>query len=350
MKTNMNDTRNSYYFLPVALAASLVLVYFIAKPFLGPLILASVFAFLFQPIYQSFLRDLKGSESVAAFLTTVVAIILVLIPTTILGTQIFKESSQLYQSLTSEGSTTFADSFDGIINRARDVFPIPESFELNVDQYAKQGLELLILNFGAVFSSLAKMVLNAFVFLTAFYFFLKDGHTLKDYFVALSPLPDRNDELLVSRLKLAVSASMKGSLAIGLIQGVLTGIGFAIFGVPNPALWGGVAAVASFLPGFGTALIIVPAIIYLFASGNTFGATGLLIWGTIAVGMVDNFLGPRLMGKGMQLHPLSVFISVLGGLSFFGPLGFLLGPLAMSVCMALIDIYFSLQPGANRAA
>lgn len=343
----MDKNQYSYYFLLLALGASCLIVYFIAKPFLGPLILAAVFAFLFQPIYQKFLHYLKKRESLAALATTVLAIILIIIPIALLGTQIFRESSQLYQSLVSEGGG-FKESIRDIIGRVRAVLPFPEDFELDFGQYAKQGLEVLIQNFGAVFSSFAKILLNAFVFLTAFYFFLKDGSRLKNYFVTLSPLDDADDEFIVSRLKAAVSAAVKGNLAIGLIQGALTGIGFTIFGVPNAALWGGVAAVAAFLPGIGTALVITPAIIFLFLTGNTFGGIGLLIWGVTAVGLVDNFLGPKLVGRGMQLHPLVVFIAILGGMAFFGPLGFLLGPLAMSVCLALIDIYSSLKVRENK--
>ncbi len=338
----MDKKHQSHYFLFIALSVSIVVVYFIIKPFLGPLILAAVFAFLFQPIYKKFLNYLKKRESVAAFSTTIVAIFLILLPISILGTQIFKESSQLYQTLTSENNN-FVSSMEEILNRTRAVLPIPADFKLDFGQYAKQGLEVLIQNFGAVFSSFAKIIINAFVFLTAFYFFIKDGNRLKNYFVDLSPLDDTDDEFIVSRLKSAVSAAMKGNLAIGIIQGALTGIGFAIFGVPNPVLWGGVAAVAAFLPGIGTALVITPAIIFLFLTGNTFGGVGLLVWGVTAVGLVDNFLGPKLVGRGMQLHPLAVFIAVLGGLVFFGPLGFLLGPLAMSVCLALFDIYSSLK-------
>jgi predicted PurR-regulated permease PerM len=339
----MDKKHHSHYFLLLALVASIVVVYFIAKPFLGPLILAAVFAFLFQPIYQKCLNYLKNRESWAAFLTTITAIILVLLPISFLGTQIFKESSQLYQSLVHEGGDGFVGSLENLLNQTRTILPIPADFELNFGQYAKQGLEILIQNFGTVFSSLAKILLNAFVLLTAFYFFLKDGHRLKNYFVALSPLEDTDDEFIVSRLKSVMSAAMKGNLAIGIIQGVLTGIGLAIFGVPNAALWGGVAAIAAFLPGIGTALVITPAIIFLFLTGNTFGGVGLLVWGVTAVGLIDNFLGPKLVGRGMQLHPLAVFIAVLGGMAFFGPLGFILGPLAMSVCMALIDIYASLK-------
>jgi len=338
----MNKNNHSHYFLLIALAASLAIVYFIAKPFLGPLILAAVLAFLFQPIYQRVLNYLKKRESLAAFSTTLIAVILVLLPVALLGTQIFKESTQLYQSLTSE-ENGLETSIWVALDQIRGIFPIINNIELDFSRYVKQGLEVLVQNFGVVFSSFAKILLHAFVFLTAFYFFLKDGSKLKNYFVALSPLRDADDELVVSRLKTAVSAAIKGNLTIGLIQGFLTGIGFAIFGVPNAALWGGVAAVAAFLPGIGTALVILPAIIFLFLTGNTFGGFGLLAWGLIAVGLVDNFLGPKLVGHGMQLHPLAVFIAVLGGLAFFGPLGFLLGPLAISVCLALIDIYFSLK-------
>ncbi len=338
----MEKNTHSHYFLLLALSAACLVVYFIAKPFLGPLILATVFAFLFQPIYKKFLQYFKKRESLAALATTTLAIVFIVIPLALLGTQIFKQSSELYLSLTS-GSGGFESLFKKIIDWAHSTFPVLATIELDFAQYAKQALAAMIQNLGAVFSSFAHLLLNAFLFLTAFYFLLKDGNKLKNYFVALSPLNDSDDEFILSRLKSGVSAAIKGNLAIGLIQGVLTGIGFAVFGVPNAALWGGVAVVAAFLPGLGTALVITPAIIYLFITGNTFGGIGLSVWGLIAVGMIDNFLGPKLVGRGMQLHPLAVFVAVLGGMSFFGPLGFLLGPLAVSMCLALADIYFSLN-------
>ena len=340
----MDHTKHySLYFLLLCLAASLVVVYFIIRPFFGPLILAAVFALLFQPLYQQFLHLMRKRAAWAALTTTTIAIILVLLPITLLGSQILKESSQLYQTLVGGDSNSFIESIENSLNQVSARFPIPQDFKLDFSQYARQGLEALIQNLGAIFSSFAKIFLNAFVFLASLYFFLKDGRRLKNYLVALSPLADSNDEFIVSRLKLAVSAAVKGNLVIGLIQGTLTGIGFALFGVPNAVLWGTVTAIAALLPGIGTALVIIHAIIFLFFVGNTFGATGLFVWGVTAVGLVDNFLGPKLIGRGMRLHPLAVFLAVLGGLAFFGPLGFLLGPLAMSLSLALIDIYFSLK-------
>lgn len=339
----MNYNQQTSFFLLFCLTAALVVLYFIIKPFLAPLVLAAVFAFLFQPIYQKLLRFTKQRAGLAAFMATVTAMILVVLPIAFLGALIFKESSQLYQALASEDRSGLIEMVKNAADRIRATLSVSELFELNFSQYARQVLEVLVQNLGALFSSFAKILLNAFVFLIAFYFFLKDGRKLKDYFVALSPLSDKDDELIVSRLESAVSATVRGNLVIGLIQGTLTGIGFALFGVPNAVLWGSVAAIMALVPGIGTALVITPAIIFLFLTGNTFGGVGLLAWGLTAVGLVDNILGPKLVGRGMQLHPLAVFLAVLGGMAFFGPLGFLLGPLAMNVCLGLIDIYFSLK-------
>jgi predicted PurR-regulated permease PerM len=182
----------------------------------------------------------------------------------------------------------------------------------------------------------------------ALYYLLKDGYKLKNYLLALSPLDDSNNNFIINRIRLAVFSVVKGNLLIGLIQGTLTGIGFALFGVPNPVLWGGVASIAALIPSIGTAIVITPAIIFLFVSGNNVGAGGLLVWGIIVVGLVDNFLGPKLVGSSMRLHPLVTFLAVLGGLAFFGPLGILLGPLVLSIFLVLVEIYFSLKEQEER--
>lgn len=335
--------KHSLYFLLIALAVAIVLVYLIVEPFLSPLILAAIFAFLFQPLYRRLKRVFGGGGGLASGITTALAIVIILLPLALLGIQILKESGQMYESVVVSGRDNFILAFGNITDQIKAIIPIPVDLKLNLSQYLERGLGALIQNLGAIFSSLAKLLLNAFVFLIAFFFFLKDGHRLKNYFVALSPLADQDDELIASRLKLAIISVVKGNLAIGLIQGALTGVGFTLFGIPHAVLWGSVAAIAALIPGIGTALVLLPAIIFLFSIGETARGVGLLIWGFTAVGLIDNILGPKLVGQGMRLHPLAVFISVLGGLTFFGPLGFLLGPLTVSFCLALIDIYFSLK-------
>jgi len=214
------------------------------------------------------------------------------------------------------------------------------SFDLN--QYLKQGAAWLIQNFAAIFSNFAGALLNFFIFIVAFYYLLKDGQKLKKIIIDVSPLTDIEKETILNKLKLSVNSVIKGNLVIAVIQGILTSMGLTIFGVPNAILWGMAAAITSLIPGIGTSLVILPAILYLFLKGQPVNAAGLIIWGVVAVGLIDNFLGPRLIGKGMRLHPLLVILAVLGGAAFFGPIGFLLGPLTLSLFLTLFDIYFYL--------
>src|SRR6185295_6432156 len=123
---------------------------------------------------------------------------------------------------------------------------------------------------------------------------------------AVSPLADNYDEKIFKKLKQAIRSVVVGSLVVGVIQGTLTGLGFFIFGVPNPALWGSIAVVAALIPGIGTSLVLIPGILYLFFVSTHLHALGLLIWGILAVGLIDNLLGPMLVNRGVHIHPFLI--------------------------------------------
>ncbi|MEK7150625.1 MAG: AI-2E family transporter [Patescibacteria group bacterium] len=340
----MSEHKQELYFLLVALFGTFILAFWIFQPFLYALVLAMVFATVFQPLYKKVVKYTRGNRGLSALITVLAAVVLIFTPVVFLGMQVFKEAQQLYASLL-EGSGK--DAVLNIFNIAQDIFqkyfPGAQEGSFNIDQYLKQGLSWLLQHLGFVFESLARIVISSLLFLIALYYLLKDGQKLKATIISLSPLSDADDEAVSQKLGLAVSSVMKGSLLIALIQGMLTSIGFAIFGIQNVVLWGSVAAVAALIPGVGTSLVIGPAILYLFLKGDIVSGAGLTVWGIVAVGLIDNFLGPKLVGRGMKLHPLIVLLSVLGGIGFFGPIGFLLGPLVMSLFFALLDIYSSLM-------
>ena len=191
---------------------------------------------------------------------------------------------------------------------------------------------------------MASFFLSLFIFFIALYYLLRDGVSLKNLIISYSPLRDSYDETVFDKLELAVNSVVRGNLTIACIQGVLSGLGFWLFGVPNAVLWGAVTAIAALVPGLGTALIFTPLIIYLFLTGHSAAAAGLAMWGALAVGFIDNMLGPRLIGQGIKLHPLLVLLSVLGGITFFGPIGIFMGPLALSLLFAFLTIYTSSVP------
>jgi predicted PurR-regulated permease PerM len=126
---------------------------------------------------------------------------------------------------------------------------------------------------------------------------------------------------------------------VALLRGVFTALGFFFFGIPNPVLWGAIAGIAGLIPAIGIIVVFVPAILFTFyASGLPF-ALGLLVWGLLVVGLIDNVLAPRMVGKGMQVHSLFVLLAIFGGISYFGPLGIFLGPLTLSLLFALLSVY-----------
>ena len=155
--------------------------------------------------------------------------------------------------------------------------------------------------------------------LFALFYLLRDGGKFKRALISLSPLIDSYDEKIIQKVKQAIKSVVAGSLVVSLAQGISTGLGFYIFGVPNPALWGSFAVVSALIPGFGTSLVLIPGILYLFIESTQIHAIGLLIWGALAVGLVDNVLGPMLVNRGVQIHPFIILLSVMGGLVFFGP-------------------------------
>ena len=336
----MNNLKPQFYFLLIVLSITMALSFFILRPFLFAIVLALVFSIIFQPLYAKMLKYTLKHQGLAAFLTTIIIVALIFTPLVFLAIQILQEAKDLYVSLlTGGGKDSLLNVFNKLAYVSHDYFPDAGEISANIDQYLRQGLSWLLNNLGVFFSNFANMMVTAFLFIISLYYLLKDGRELRKKVVALSPLRDIDDEAIIRKLELAVSSVIKGNFLIAFIQGVLTAIGFTIFGIPNAVLWGTVAAIAALIPSIGTALVLIPAIIFLFISGQVFSAIGLLLWGSLAVGLIDNFLGPKLIGRGMHLHPLLVLFSVLGGIVFFGPIGFVLGPIVLSLLFALLDIY-----------
>jgi len=337
------DTLRPYFLLAILFAA-LALVFFIFMPFLAPLAMAAVFAVILRPVYNRLLSYTGSHHGLASIGTLLFALVCILVPLGLVVGQIVVEARGLYTTLTSgEGLVVVqgvAESAAALISQAVPGVTLSvETIMTDLEAYARRALEIIISNLGGLLSSATGFLLNLFIFFIALFFLLKDGPALKRKVIELSPLYDTDDQLIFDRLGLAINSVVKGSLLIALIQGALATAGYFFFGVPNAVLWGTTTAVAALIPGVGTALVLGPVVFYLFVTGALPQALGLLIWGALAVGLIDNMLGPKLIGRGAQLHPLLILLSVLGGLAFFGPAGLFLGPLSVSLFLAILSIH-----------
>ena len=341
---NAHTAQNFFIGLLIAIA---VLAIFIFLPFLSPLVFAVSLAVIFGPVYRYLLKNFfKGKEKStgAAFITLLLVILIVLIPGFFIITKMYREIQDMYYYLTEESGRSAVIAFlnSASAEGSNILFNAFQGFSfdtLNVTDYLQKAVEWAFGNVDMLFTSVAKVLIQIFITFFALFYFLRDGKEFKKHIIFLSPLIDTDDERIFYKLEQAVYSIVGGSLVVSVVQGILTGIGFALFHVPEPAVWGSIAAVAALIPGVGTSLVLVPGIIYLFATGSTPQAIGLLIWGLLAVGLIDNLLGPLLINKGIKIHPFIILLSVLGGLSFFGVVGFILGPLVLAFLFALLEIY-----------
>jgi predicted PurR-regulated permease PerM len=335
----MEKSKPRLYFLFILLLGVSILAFFILQPFLYALILAVVFAVVCQPLYLFILKKFKGRATLASLATILLLLVFIFAPLFILSWQIFQEGQLLYSFFFDNFSDTSLASWSSFLEqKLADFLPALSNVPVDLSLYFEKSLNFFLGNLATIFLNSTKFITNLFVFLFALYYLLRDGEKLKSALIKISPLTKEDDEVILTKITLAVNSVIKGSLLLAVIQGLISALGFVLFGVPNPVLWGMAAAVGSLVPAVGTALVIVPAIIFLFLKGQVLASLGLFLWGGVLVGLSDNFLRPYLVGKGSNLHPLIVLLSVLGGLSFLGPTGFILGPLVATLFLVLLDI------------
>lgn len=333
----MNATAQARYktvFFSMVFVCFAILSALIFWPFLTPLALAGIVSILVYPVYKKILKTIK-SDSVASLVTIALLVILILAPLAIITNQIISEAQNLYSSVTS-GDSISVDFITTKIEVAVQKY-VPD-FKFNTREYLSSFASWIVDRLGGIFSGTLDLVVKFALSIVALFYFLRDGDQFKKQIIALSPLSDDKDKFISDSLKASINSVLMGSLAVALVQGVLSGIGFALFNVPNATLWGTVAGVAALVPGIGTALVWIPAVIYLFFYGSTGIWIAQLVWSVVLVGLIDNFLAPFIINKGVNIHPLLILFSILGGLQFFGAEGFLLGPIVVGLLFALIRI------------
>jgi len=331
--------KEKVFFISLFFAALLV-NFLIFLPYLGAILVGGVFTILVRPLYRKLCRILGDKEEMAAFLTVCIVLVLILAPLIFLGSQVIIETEKLYASVAKNGNLLKISEH---VTRAIEDWFAPfapgDSLVFNVNIILEKMANWIFIRTASLFGSAFRLMVNLLLSLITLYYFLKEGHALKQWLHRIVPMADKQETAIMERLEQVAGGVVRGSLLIGLLKGILTGIGFALFGVPNAALWGSVAIIASLVPGIGTALVIVPAVVFLFNTDHLIGAVGLSLWGALIVGLIDNILNPILIGKAGRIHPLLVLFSVLGGITVLGPIGFIAGPLLTSLLLALFDIY-----------
>jgi predicted PurR-regulated permease PerM len=312
------------------------LVWEMVTPFVSALALSAIIVTICYPLYIRVLKRTPWqNQTLAALCTTLIVLLIVIIPLFLITSALVNEAVSVYK-LVNEEQIGVEDTLQSVELSIQRYFP---AFEMNVTEYLRQSASWLASNLGAIFAGTASTIFLFFISMIGAFYLFRDGRLFTKQLVKISPLPDTQDEVIMKRLALAVRSVATGTILIALIQGTLTAFGLWLFGFERAILWGVVAAFGALIPSVGTTVVFVPAIIYLIVNGMYLHAIGVAIWGVVAVGLIDNLLGPYLMSRGNKMHPFLILLAVLGGISVFGPIGFIVGPVLVSLFMVLLELY-----------
>lgn len=325
------------------LAGALVVI---VRPFLEAMLWSMLLAFLLYPAQRVLGRRLGGRFALTAVVLTVVTAIVLIAPLPLLAVAFASQARELFgrmQRLVSESGISGAGDVLAIpiVSRAlRWVEPLVPISGEQVQGWLASGAQALLQGLVAVSGSFVVGALNALVGLgiTLFllFFFLRDGGEMVAGAVRLIPMSPARRGHLVDHIAAVIRAVVFGSLLTALVQGVLVGVGFALVGLPSPVVFGAVAAVTALVPLIGTALVWVPAAGVLLVQGRWVAALFLLGWGVGVVSSADNIVRPLFISGRAQISTLPVFLGLLGGVSAFGPIGLVVGPVVVALTLALV--------------
>ncbi len=325
-----------YTFFFGALALVTYLAWQIFAPFITALALAAIIVVISYPLNDFMVRRVVRNRSVAALLSTITVFCIVVVPILLVSTLLVNEFFAFYRSLDTATPLTIDSSIDQLENRLEVYVP---GIDINVSEQIKSTVSWFTLHIGSIFAGTVSFLVTLMVALFGAFYLFKDGQRFVEWIIKVSPLSDVEDRVILMRVVRSVRSVATGTLLVAILQGISAAVGFSLFGIDRAILWGTVAAIGAVLPGIGTSIIMVPAIVYLFYTGNVSDAVGLAVWMVAAIVVIDNILSPYLMSRGNNLHPFVVLVSILGGVSLFGPIGFILGPVIISLLLVLLELY-----------
>jgi predicted PurR-regulated permease PerM len=345
----VNGADDRFYPRVFALVTAALLagaLFVIVRPFLEAILWSMLLAFLLSPAQRALTGLLGGRAPLSAILLTVLTAVVLIAPGPLLAVAFARQARELFargQKLVAESGIAGAGDLleiplvSRVIRWAETMAPVSAD---QIHDWLASGAQALLQGLVAVSGAFVVGALNALVGLgiTLFllFFFLRDGDRMVATAVGLIPMAAERRSHLVDHIAAVIRAVVFGSLLTALVQGLLVGVGFAVVGLPSPVVFGAVAAVAALIPLIGTALVWVPAAGVLFLQGRWIAGLLLLGWSVAVVSSADNVVRPLFISGRAQISTLPVFLGLLGGVTAFGPIGLVVGPVVVALTLALL--------------
>jgi predicted PurR-regulated permease PerM len=326
-------------------------------PYFGAIFWAAILAILFTPLYRWLLTDTRRRPTLAALVTLTVIVLIVILPSIVITAILLEQAVDAYQRVQS-GQLDIAHSLQAIlaalptwVTGMLDRFGLTSVADIQDRLSAGLGRSLKFfasqaLNFG---QNALEFVVAFFIMLYLLFFLLRDGRPLRSRASDAIPLSRELQHELSRRFTTVIRATIKGNIVVAIVQGALGGLAFWFLDIRGSLLWAVLMALLSLLPAVGTALVWLPVAIYLIATGQTWQGAGLIAYGVVVIGLVDNVLRPLLVGKDTKMPDYLVLLSTLGGLAAFGFSGFVIGPIIAAMFIAVWDTVAAERTEIERA-
>ena len=332
-------------YLLILLLLITVLFFNVIKIFVVTILLAAVFTALFYPLFEKLMEMSRNNRTSSAFACCLVLLLGLLIPIYVLADLVSGEAIDLYNTAAPKIREIIDKGDEGILGKIKEN-SLVQRFNLDTINW-QDSFQDIAKNTGSIIATVInktsrgtfQVITDLFITLFTMFYFFRDGDRLIKRLKYLSPLDDKHEDDLIDRFVSISRATIKGTLVIGIIQGFLGGLTFWIFGIGSPILWGVVMALLSVIPLVGSWLVLYPAAIIQLIVGNIFSGIGIILIAAIIISNVDTVLRPRLVGRDTGMHDLMIFFSTLGGISLFGIMGFIIGPVIAVFFLTILDIY-----------
>ncbi len=310
--------------------------------FIGPVFWAAVLAVIFNPLQRQLEQIVGGRKTQAALISLLLIVLVVFLPLVLLGVAVSQEALALYKRI-QDGSVDLQEYVLRLNPLLRDLSVRlgiePGSIQQRIYQAAGVAAQTIATQAVVVGQNVLSVVAKTALMLYLLFFFLRDGDNLLTVLGDAIPMGENRQRTLFARFASVTRATLKGSLLIGLVQGALGGLLFLVLGLRAPVFWGVVMAMLSLIPLVGPAIVWGPAAIYLIVTGSITKGIILAAGGALVVGTADNILRPVLVGRETRMPDYMVLLSTLGGLSVFGPAGFVAGPVLAALFLSVWDMF-----------
>jgi predicted PurR-regulated permease PerM len=318
----------------IILAVLVVLSFFLLRPILLSIIVGIILAFLFTPVYNWLVKKIK-MPNLSAIIISVVLIILIITPVWIFTPIIVDQSIKIYLSTQKMDFVTPLENFFPSLFASKEFSNEVGSI---IYSFVNKTINSIMVSFSNIIINFPTLFLQLMVAFFTFYFVLRDKEHFIEYIKSLLPFSKDVEKKLFEQTQGITMSVLYGQVVVGVLQGLIAGIGFFIFGVPNALFLTIFACLAGIFPIIGATVIWVPVAIYLLATGSGFAALGVIIFGIISA-LTENVLKPVLVAKRTSLPTSITLIGMVGGFFLFGVLGFIIGPLILAYLLIILEIY-----------